>query len=154
MKTAFGARRAVVFSARCQFLLWIWVDGFGIICLMMTGNAMCIRKTFDLRNDVTLFHGDCMRLLRKTSTASVQRVITSPPYNVGKEYERNLTIESYLKFQRRVIAECVRIVQPGGSICWQVGNHVNGHGQMVPLDLLLHPLFAAFADSDKLRIRN
>lgn len=103
---------------------------------------------------MTLFCGDCIKLLRKVPSRSVQLVVTSPPYNVGKEYERNLTIESYLKFQRRVIDECVRIVKPGGSICWQVGNHVNGHGQMIPLDILLHPFFAAFTDTECLRMRN
>ncbi|MGA2241413.1 MAG: site-specific DNA-methyltransferase [Verrucomicrobiota bacterium] len=115
---------------------------------------MRIRKTFDQRNDVTLFHGDCLRLLQKLPDGAAQLVVTSPPYNVGKEYEKNLGIEDYIEFQRRVIQESVRITRPGGSICWQVGNHVNGHGQMIPLDILLHPLFAAFAETVELRLRN
>ena len=115
---------------------------------------MKIRRDFAEMNDVTLFHGDCLKLLRKIPDASVQLVITSPPYNVGKEYETSLTIEDYLKLQRVVIEECVRITRPGGSICWQTGNHVNGHGQMIPLDILLHPLFAVYASTDALRLRN
>ena len=82
---------------------------------------MRIRKTFDQRNDVTLFHGDCLRLLQKLPDGAAQLVVTSPPYNVGKEYEKNLGIEDYIEFQRRVIQESVRIARPGGSICWQVG---------------------------------
>ena len=115
---------------------------------------MKIRRHFRDTNDVTLFHGDCVKLLRKLPDASVQLVVTSPPYNVGKEYEPDLTVDDYLKLQRMVIAECVRVIRPGGSICWQVGNHVNGHGQMIPLDILLHPLFAAYASTDELRLRN
>jgi adenine-specific DNA-methyltransferase len=115
---------------------------------------MRIGRYFSEANDVTLFHGDCVKLLRKIPDASVQLVITSPPYNVGKEYERDVTIEDYLKLQCATIEECVRITRPGGSICWQVGNHVNGHGQMIPLDILLHPLFAAYASTDELRLRN
>lgn len=115
---------------------------------------MRIRRHFQQMNDVTLFHGDCVKLLRSIPDASAQLVITSPPYNVGKEYEQDLTIEDYLKLQRTVIEECVRITRPSGSICWQVGNHVNGHGQMIPLDLLLHPLFATYANTDELRLRN
>jgi adenine-specific DNA-methyltransferase len=113
-----------------------------------------IKARFSLRHRATLFHGDCLELLRVIPTASVQLVVTSPPYNVGKEYEENVTIEEYLKFQRMVIEECVRITRPGGSICWQVGMHVNGHGQLIPLDLLLHPLFAFYAMTDELRLRN
>jgi len=115
---------------------------------------MRIRRTFSEQNDVTLFCGNCVRLLRKIPDGAVQLVVTSPPYNVGKEYEENLTIEDYLKLQRKIIDECVRVVRPGGSSCWQVGNHINGHGQMIPLDLLLHPLFSVYATTDQVRLRN
>ena len=115
---------------------------------------MRIRRHFNQTNDVTLFHGDCLKLLRSMPDGAAQLVVTSPPYNVGKEYERNLTIEAYIEFQRRVIEESVRITRRGGSICWQVGNHVNGHGQMIPLDILLHPFFAAFVETAELRLRN
>ncbi len=115
---------------------------------------MRIRQVFDARNNVTLFHGDCMALLRKIPTSTVQLVVTSPPYNVGKEYEENLTIEDYVHFQRSVIEECVRITRPGGSICWQAGHHVNSHGQVIPLDLLLHPVFLKAGEKTKLRLRN
>jgi len=115
---------------------------------------MRIRRTYNERNDVTLFHGDCVKLLRSIPDSAARLVVTSPPYNVGKEYEDNLTIEDYLKLQRTVIEECVRVTRDGGSICWQVGNHVNGHGQLIPLDLLLHPLFANYLPTDDLRLRN
>ena len=77
-----------------------------------------IRKRFDRANDVTLFHGDCLELLRKIPDRAAQLVITSPPYNVGKAYEKTQSLEEYFSFQERVIAECVRIVRNGGSICW------------------------------------
>jgi adenine-specific DNA-methyltransferase len=115
---------------------------------------MRIRKTYRADNDVTLYHGDCLQLLRKLPDAAAQLVVTSPPYNVGKEYEKSVTIEEYLNRQSAVIAECVRITRPGGSICWQVGNHVNGHGQIIPLDILLHPLFVDHVETDRLRLRN
>jgi adenine-specific DNA-methyltransferase len=50
----------------------------------------------------------------------------------------------YLSEQAATIAECVRVLHPQGSICWQVGNHVgkNGEsGEVFPLDILLYPLF-------------
>jgi adenine-specific DNA-methyltransferase len=113
-----------------------------------------IAKEYAQDNDVTLFRGDCRSLLRQIPDNSVQLVVTSPPYNVGKSYEKRQTLHEYLALQREVIKECVRIVRPGGSICWQVGHHVNGHNQVVPLDILLHPVFAEHDESDGIRLRN
>jgi len=91
---------------------------------------------------VSLYHGDVVELLRELPAESAQLVVTSPPYNIGKSYERGrkLSLESYLSQQDDVIAECVRCLRPGGSICWEVGNHVDGDG-ITPLDVLLFPLF-------------
>jgi adenine-specific DNA-methyltransferase len=113
-----------------------------------------VRRRYSAENDVTLFLGDCLDLLKQIPDDSAQLVITSPPYNVGKAYEERQTLESYLNFQRRVIAEAVRITRDGGSICWQLGHHANGHQLVVPLDLLLHPLFHEHEKSDSIRLRN
>ena len=71
---------------------------------------------------------------------SMKLIVTSPPYNIGKLYEERGPLDSYVKGQARVIAECVRLLHPNGSLCWQVGNFVE-HGEVVPLDTLLYPLF-------------
>ena len=110
-----------------------------------------IRRRYSPDNDVTLFHGDCLALLRTIPDKSVRLVVTSPPYNVGKSYEDRVSFDQYLSRQKLVIAECVRVLKPGGSVCWQVGHHVNGYGQVIPLDLALHPLFA---EHSLLRLRN
>lgn len=110
-----------------------------------------IQTRFHEENDVTLFQGNCLTLLERIPDRSARLVVTSPPYNIGKAYERPQSLEQYLALQRLVIAECVRILRVGGSICWQVGNHVNGHGQVIPLDLLLHPLFSQHKN---IRLRN
>lgn len=80
-------------------------------------------------------------------------VLTSPPYNIGKNYESAKTVDEYLAWQGRVIARCAELLKPTGSICWQVGNHVRGTGRsstVLPLDLLLHQCF----ESVGLRLRN
>lgn len=97
-----------------------------------------------------LFHGDCRDLLRSLPDQSVQLIITSPPYNIGKEYEQKQFIEEYLDLQREVISECTRILKPSGSICWEVGNHIAGKGRILPLDIALHPIF----DQNGLKLRN
>lgn len=116
--------------------------------------GMKVRQRFSVDNDVTLFFGDCRKLLRGIPDGEAQLVVTSPPYNIGKAYERRRTIADFLLEQEEVIRECVRILKPGGSICWQVGNHVNGHSQIIPLDLLLFPIFMKLSEPNELRLRN
>jgi adenine-specific DNA-methyltransferase len=113
-----------------------------------------IGARFRTSNDVTLATGDCLALLKQIPDKSVSLVVTSPPYNLGKSYEQKLGLREYLKLQKAVVAQSVRILRTGGSICWQVGNHVDGHGRIVPLDILFYRLFAPYESRDSLRLRN
>ena len=76
-------------------------------------------------------------------------VVTSPPYNLGKQYEDSVSLDEYLNAQEKVIEECVRILHPNGSICWQVGNFVDD-GEIVPLDVVLYSIFKKLG----LKLRN
>jgi len=67
-------------------------------------------------------------------------IITSPPYNIGKSYEKQVELEHYLNWQSTIIKELVRLLKPTGSICWQVGNYVD-EGEVFPLDIYFYPLF-------------
>jgi len=67
-------------------------------------------------------------------------VVTSPPYNINKEYEDKLPLHDYLNWQKDIISEIAKRTTKNGSICWQVGNYVeNGH--IAPLDIEIHPIF-------------
>jgi adenine-specific DNA-methyltransferase len=81
-----------------------------------------------------------LSFIRPLINESVKLIITSPPYNIGKSYEKRTTLEKYVQDQAQVIAECVRIMHPQGSICWQVGNHVQ-NGEIFPLDTVLYHVF-------------
>lgn len=72
---------------------------------------------------------------------SMKLIVTSPPYNIGKSYEKRQSMSAYLAAQARVIAEAVRLLDPRGSLCWQVGNHITPDGEVVPLDIVLYDLF-------------
>ncbi len=48
-----------------------------------------ISDTYNTDVDVTLFEGDCNNLLKSIPSNSVDLVITSPPYNIGKKYEKH-----------------------------------------------------------------
>lgn len=99
-----------------------------------------IKSKFTEGEKIVVFPGDCIDLLKIIPDDSIQLIITSPPYNIGKEYERKLKLDLYLSQQSSVIRECVRCLSPRGSICWQVGNYVNS-GSIIPLDTVLYPIF-------------
>ncbi len=108
-----------------------------------------IETTFSAENEVTLYPGDCLEFLETVPEETLQLVITSPPYNIGKEYEKILDLEEYAEQQGRVVAECARALRTGGSICWEVGNFVD-KGEIIPLDVLLYECFK----SQGLKLRN
>jgi DNA modification methylase len=53
---------------------------------------------------------------------SVHLLVTSPPYNVGKEYDLDLTLEEYITFLKQVWLECYRVLVPGGRACINIAN--------------------------------
>lgn len=108
-----------------------------------------ISEGFSPSERIVVHPGDCLDLLKTVPSESLQLIVTSPPYNIGKEYEKRLDLDLYLGEQERVIAECVRALSPRGSICWQVGNYVD-NGAITPLDAVLYPVFSRMG----LRMRN
>ena len=92
---------------------------------------------------------DNLVFMRGLPDEGMKLVVTSPPYNLGKEYESKAPLDSYLEAQEAVIGECVRLLHPQGSICWQVGNYVQD-GEIVPLDTVLYPVFRSLG----LKLRN
>ncbi len=87
------------------------------------------------------FHtGDCAEVLRSFQDGSVDLIVTSPPYNIGKAYEKRSALDQYVSFQTNVINDCFRVLSENGSICWQVGNWVSD-GEIVPLDSVVIPIF-------------
>ncbi len=53
---------------------------------------------------------------------SVHLMVTSPPYNVGKEYDEDFTLEEYLEFLKSVWKEVYRVLVPGGRACINIAN--------------------------------
>jgi adenine-specific DNA-methyltransferase len=99
--------------------------------------------------DVRLANENNLDFLKDIKSESVSLVVTSPPYNIGKSYEKRRPLDRYVEDQKKVISECVRVLAPGGSVCWQVGNHVHG-GEIFPLDIVLYEAFI----SAGLKLRN
>ena len=100
--------------------------------------------------DVFIECANNLDFMRGLPNESMKLIVTSPPYNIGKAYERRKSLDVYLSSQAQVVSECVRLLHPKGSICWQIGNHVAQDGEVVPLDIALYPTFK----SHRLILRN
>jgi len=91
--------------------------------------------------DVHMECADNLDFMRGLANESMKLIVTSPPYNIGKAYERRRSLDAYMFSQAQVISECIRLLHPKGSICWQIGNHITTNREVVPLDIVLYPLF-------------
>ena len=95
---------------------------------------------YSIDADIVLERNDAVKFAKKLPNESVQLIITSPPYNIGKSYETRVSIQEYLDTQAELIVELVRVLSPKGSICWQVGNYVE-KSEVFPLDMYYYPIF-------------
>jgi adenine-specific DNA-methyltransferase len=108
-------------------------------------NILPFKKSLTVRVECA----DNLQFMRELSPDSMNLIVSSPPYNLGKEYETRRSLDVYKEEQAATIAEAVRLLHPRGSICWQVGNYV-ANGEVFPLDAILYPLF----DVHGLQLRN
>ena len=92
---------------------------------------------------------DALNFMKEIPDNTVKLIITSPPYNIGKEYEVKTNINTYLENMKPMIREMVRILAEDGSICWQTGNYVE-NGEVFPLDIFYYFIFKEMG----LKLRN
>ena len=111
--------------------------------------APVITDHFDEDERLVLANGDSLAFSKSLPANFFSLIISSPPYNIGKEYEERLTLREYLAQQKPLLAELVRILKHDGSICWQVGNYVE-NGEVFPLDIYYYELFKSLG----LQLRN
>lgn len=106
---------------------------------------MQIYKRYSDKNMVTLHNGNCIELLKKLPDESVDLVVTSPPYCIGKAYEDpHDDIETFKKQHKDIFNELYRVVKTGGSICWQIGYHISDKC-VIPLDYIVYDIFTSLS---------
>lgn len=108
-----------------------------------------IEENFSPRARIVLHCGDTAEFIKTIPNDKIKLIITSPPYNVGKSYEKKQDIKKYLEWHKPIIKEMVRILHPEGSVCWQVGNYVE-NGEIFPLDVFYYEIFKEYG----LKLRN
>jgi len=108
--------------------------------LPLFGVPKQIEPNFRSQASLVLHQGDVNEFITTIPDNSISLIVTSPPYNLGKDYEDRVSIEAYLASQAQTISQLFRILRDDGSICWQVGNFVD-KGEVFPLDILYYDIF-------------
>lgn len=96
-----------------------------------------VRRVGSSLNNIYL--GDCYKLLSSLPDESIDLVVSSPPYNLGKEYEAKRSLDVYMAEQKKVLQECIRVLRRTGSLFWNVGTFAD-NGIHIPLDIRFFPL--------------
>lgn len=79
-----------------------------------------------------IYHGDA-RKMEHLPDQSVHLMITSPPYNVGKDYDQDLSMDEYKSLLHDVLQETYRVLVEGGRACVNIANV--GRTPYLPLHL-------------------
>lgn len=86
---------------------------------------------------------DALSFMEGIPDGTVKLIVTSPPYNIGKEYESRTSLAIYLEQMKPIVSEMHRILADDGSVCWEVGNWIGDKEpkEVFPLDILYYTLF-------------
>lgn len=100
-------------------------------------------KGEDICKGHRFFKGDALKKLDSVQDQSCRLAVTSPPYNIGKEYERDQkkSLSEYLDWFGPIIEKLAKKITQDGSVCWQVGNYVKD-GEVFPLDFFFYEKFS------------
>ena len=103
-------------------------------------SSLRITELFDEEANAVVLCDDVLSACGKLKDETFQLIVSSPPYNIGKSYEKRTELEQYLDWQSQVAAELVRLLSPRGSLVWQVGNFIKD-GEVFPLDMYFYPIY-------------
>ena len=83
----------------------------------------------------TLHEGDCLEVMGRIDDGSIDLIVTSPPYAVGKEYERAVAYGDYCRMMESSLAEWNRVLKPGGYAVVNFGDYFNSGNRFYAADI-------------------
>ena len=116
----------------------------------VNGKRILYDKFFKDGYDIVLACNKVLETLEGVPDNTAMLVLTSPPYNIGKPYEERIEFKEYLEWQKKVLGRCIDILNPRGSLCWEVGNYIE-NGEVFPLDVYFYNILKK---EFKLHLRN
>jgi DNA modification methylase len=96
-----------------------------------------VADAFSQEVEAVIAPGDCLDTMRTLPDGFAKLIITSPPYNIGKVYEKPTLLSRYLQSLDATLDQLVRLLSTEGSLCWQVGNYIET-GEVYPLDIYFY----------------
>lgn len=108
-----------------------------------------IDSVFRHDSHIVVCQDDALKACKKLPQKTFRLIISSPPYNMGKEYEKTTTLNDYLVWQKEILEQLVGLLTDDGSIVWQVGNYIHD-GEVFPLDIYFYPILKELG----LKLRN
>lgn len=113
------------------------MDAVGLSMTLVLDSAFgALRRDF--------IEGDCVEIMRAMPARSVDLVVTSPPYNIQKEYEQKLSLEEYESSVRKWFSDVPRILADDGALWINVGYTKPTNRTMLPLTYLYYPILREF----------
>lgn len=109
-----------------------------------------VRSALEAGETFVIYNGDCRDLFASAPVDYFDLTLTSPPYFMGKEYDRSYKLSDFIADHEEIAPAIAALTKTGGNIAWQVGHHVK-NGVDVPLDF---PTYQAFSQIDDLVLRN
>ena len=95
--------------------------------------------------DFVLFNHDCIQGMKLISDGSMDLCVTSPPYNIGKEYEKVLHIEEYKQWSRDWIEQVYRLSTINGAFWLNLGYvSLDQRAKAIPLPYLIWDIVPFF----------
>lgn len=102
------------------------------------------------RPTIRIKNQDAFEFLSRIEPGSADLIVSSPPYCIGKAYDTSVRMLDFVSMHEQLAPLLVRALKDGGSLCWQVGHHVE-RGVITPLDALV---YAIFSKQESLFLRN
>ncbi|MBW4491593.1 MAG: site-specific DNA-methyltransferase [Oscillatoria princeps RMCB-10] len=106
--------------------------------MLLTDMVRLLGQPYFQAPNCLIYHTDCLEAMAKLPDECVNLTVTSPPYNIGKEYEKALPLDQYLNWCERWIAEIYRLTLPRGAFWLNLGYlSVPSRAKAIPIPYLL-----------------
>ena len=98
----------------------------------------CLGRPYYETNNCAIYNADCLAAMRSLPGMAINLTVTSPPYNIGKEYEQALSIEEYLLWSENWIREVYRLTSPNGAFWLNLGYFsIADRAKAIPISYLI-----------------
>jgi len=98
---------------------------------------------------------DSLEEIKKIDSESIDLIITSPPYFMGKDYDTSMEVNDFIEIHKQLLKDIFRVLKKWWSLCWQVWFHTK-NDSLIPLDFLVYDTIKQTINKtkEKLILRN